>query len=616
MTTTIPTPPVKTDSALRFPVASAGEVRREVARQLRGVRHARRWLALAVVLLILGAYAGVLIPQLMGRIVDLVSGQASGSLWHIGAQLLAAAVVGAVSSAAGFYLVARSSERVIATLRQDMVGTALGLPSHRVEDAGSGDLVSRSTDDVAELSSAVTETVPTLSTSVLTVVATVIALFALDWQFVVIPLVVAPLYYVAARRYLAKAPQRYAAERAAMAERARRVLEAIRGRATVRAFSLEDRMHTLTGNASWDVVRKGIRARTTMLVLNVWMLIGEFLMLAIALAVGYHLVATDALTVGAVTGAVLMIIRLRGPLNTFMRILDVVQSGYASLARIVGVVVDPPVSVPDSGVDAPQGRVELRGVGFSYGGSWAVRDIDFAISPGETVAVVGASGAGKTTVAALVAGLLVPDAGEVLVDGHPVSSLSDSERIARLATVSQEVHVFSGTLRQDLTLAKPAATDEELRLVLERVHATAWFRRLPDGLDTVVGARGIQLDPVAAQQLALARVLLLDPAVIVMDEATAEAGSAGAGALELAADEVTRDRSALVIAHRLDQASRADTILVMDGGAIVERGSHAALIERDGIYARQWSAWSAGRQGQASRASATSQAGPGSARPG
>lgn len=614
MTTTIPTPPVKTDSALRFPVASAGEVRREVARQLRGVRHARRWLALAVVLLSLGAYAGVLIPQLMGRIVDLVSGQATGSLWQIGAQLLAAAVVGAVSSAAGFYLVARLSERVIATLRQDMVGTALGLPTHRVEDAGSGDLVSRSTDDVAELSSAVTETVPTLSTSVLTVVATVIALFALDWQFVVIPLVVAPLYYVAARRYLAKAPQRYAAERAAMAERARRVLEAIRGRATVRAFSLEDRMHTLIGNASWDVVRKGIRARTTMLVLNVWMLIGEFFMLAIALAVGYHLVATEALTVGAVTGAVLMIIRLRGPLNTFMRILDVVQSGYASLARIVGVVVDPPVSVPDSGVDAPQGRVELRGVGFSYGGSWAVRDIDFAISPGETVAVVGASGAGKTTVAALVAGLLVPDAGEVLVDGHPVSSLSDSERIARLATVSQEVHVFSGTLRQDLTLAKPAATDEELRLVLERVHATAWFRRLPDGLDTVVGARGIQLDPVAAQQLALARVLLLDPAVIVMDEATAEAGSAGAGALELAADEVTRDRSALVIAHRLDQASRADTILVMDGGAIVERGSHAALIERDGIYARQWSAWSAGRQ--ASRASATSPAGPGSARPG
>ncbi len=256
---------------------------------------------------------------------------------------------------------------MIANLRQDMVGTALGLPTHRVEDAGTGDLVSRSTDDVAELSAAVTETVPTLSTSLFTVIATVIALFTLDWQFLIVPVIVAPVYFLAARLYLAKAPQRYADERAAMAERARRVLEAIRGRATVRAFSMEERMHTEIGNASWSVVRKGIRARTTMLVLNAWMLVAEFLMLAIALSVGYHLVSTGALTVGAVTGAVLMIIRLRGPLNTFMRVLDVVQSGYASLARVVGVVTDPPIPVPDSGVDAPQGRVELRGVSFSYG---------------------------------------------------------------------------------------------------------------------------------------------------------------------------------------------------------------------------------------------------------
>lgn len=595
-TTTTPSAPVKPDTALRFPLASAGQVRREVGRQLGRVRHARRWLLLALVLLSLGAYAGVLVPQLLGRIVDLVSGESGGSLWVISAQLLGAAVGGAILSACGFYLVSRLSERVIANLRQDMVGTALGLPTHRVEDAGSGDLVSRSTDDVAELSSAVTETVPTLSTSVLSVVATVIALTTVDWRFLVIPVLVAPVYYVAARRYLAKAPDRYAAERAAMAERARRVLEAIRGRATVRAFSMENRMHTEIGNASWDVVRKGIRARTTMLILNVWMLIAEYLMLAVALTLGYLLVSRDALTLGALTGAVLMIIRLRGPLNMFMRVLDTVQSGYASLARIVGVVVDPPVPVPDSGVDAPRGHVELRGVSFTYGGTWAVRGIDFVISPGQTVAVVGASGAGKTTVAALLAGLLVPDAGEVLVDGHPVSSLSDRERVARLATVSQEVHVFSGTLRQDMTLASPRATDDELLSALDRVHARSWFDRLPDGLDTVVGARGIQLQPVAAQQLALARVLLLDPAIIIMDEATAEAGSAGAEALEDAADVVTRGRSALVVAHRLDQASRADAILVMDSGQIVERGTHDQLISRDGVYAHLWSAWTAGRR--------------------
>ena len=590
-----PTAPAKDDTALRFPLATLGQVRREVADQLRRVRHATPALVVALILLSLGAWATVMVPQLMGQIVDLVTGVSDRPFWQLGVGLFGAAVTGAVLSACGFYLVSRVAERVIANLRQDMVGTALGLPTHRVEDAGSGDLVSRSTDDVSELSAAVTETVPILTSSVFTLAATVIALSTLDWQFLLVPLVVAPVYYLAARLYLRKAPGRYAEERAAMALRAHRVLEAIRGRATVRAFSMETRMHHQIADASWSVVTKGIRARTTMLILNVWMLVAEFLMLALALIVGYHLVGRGSLTVGALTGAVLMIIRLRGPLNMVMRVLDVVQSGYASLARIVGVVADPPTPVPDVGAGAPLGRVELRGVSFSYGGACAVRDIDFSVEPGQTVAIVGASGAGKTTVAALLAGLRVPDRGEVLVDGHPVSSLSDRERIARLATVSQEVHVFSGTLRQDLTLARPGATDAELLTALDRVHARSWFDRLADGLDTVVGARGIHLDPVAAQQLALARVLLLDPAIVVMDEATAEAGSAGAEALEDAADEVTRDRSAVVVAHRLDQASRADTILVMEAGRIVESGTHDQLVTRDGIYSRLWTAWSAGR---------------------
>lgn len=586
----------ETSTSMRFPLASLPQVRREVARQLKRIPQAKWWFLVALALLSSGAYASVLVPQVLGRIVDLVTdGAQTQDFISLCILLIIVAIAGAVLSACGFYVVSRISEKIIANLREDMVGTALGLPTHQVEDAGSGDLVSRSTDDVAELSAAVTETVPILSSSFFTIAATTIALFSLDWQFLLVPLVVAPAYYLASRHYLSKAPQRYASERAAMAERARRVLEAIRGRATVRAYSMEDATHTQIDQASWSVVVKGIRARTTMLILNIWMLFAEFLMLSVALVVGYRLVSSDALSVGAVTGAVLMIIRLRGPMNMFMRVLDTVQSGYASLARIVGVVADPPIPVPDSGAAAPAGKVELRNVSFSYGDSWAVRDIDITINPGETVALVGASGAGKTTVAALLAGLRVPDHGQVLVDDFPVSALSDRERIARLAMVSQEVHVFSGTLRQDLTLAKPSATDAELRDALKDVHALEWLDGLADGLDTVVGARGIQLEPVVAQQLALARVLLLDPAIVIMDEATAEAGSAGASALEEAADAVTRNRSALVVAHRLDQASRADQILVMDKGHVVESGTHRELVARDGIYQRLWTAWSIGR---------------------
>ena len=215
------TPAAPPPAALRFPLATARQVRREVARQLGTVPRARWWFLLAVALLGAGSYATVLVPQLMGQIVDLVSGNgAAKPMGRIGSELLLLSIAGAAMSAAGFYLVARLSERVIANLRQDMVGTALGLPTHQVEDAGTGDLVSRSTDDVAELSAAVTETLPTLSTSLFSIVATVIALLALDWYFLLIPVVVAPVYYVAARMYLARAPQRYAAERAAMAERA------------------------------------------------------------------------------------------------------------------------------------------------------------------------------------------------------------------------------------------------------------------------------------------------------------------------------------------------------------------------------------------------------------
>ncbi|MDK4279841.1 ABC transporter ATP-binding protein [Corynebacterium accolens] len=578
---------------MRFPTATWPQVRKVVAQQLSAIPHARRRTLIAVVFLLAGAAANVTIPILLGKIVDAVTTGASIAL--LGVLLIGVAAASAALSAAGFYVLSQLTERVIASLREDMVSTALGLPTHRVEDAGTGDLVSRSTDDVAELSAAVTETVPVLAKSIFAIASTGVALLTVDWQYLVVILAVTPLYFLAGRYYLRRAPDRYAAERAAMADRARRLLEAIHGRETVRAFRMENAMHDRIGAASTRVVEEGYNARRTMMVLQAHLTGIELVLLGSGLAVSFWVVQANALTVGAVTAAMLLLIRLRGPLMGLMRVLDTVQSGYASLARIVGVVIDPPEPVPDSGAPRGDGSVDMRDISFRYDdNSWAVEGLNLAITPGETVALVGASGAGKSTVAALLAGLRVPDQGTVLVDGVEVALLSDAERIQRLALVSQEVHVFSGSLREDLALAAPQATNAEMVQALRQVQAD-WFFDLEAGLDTIVGAQGMPLDPVAAQQLALARIVLLDPRIIILDEATAEAGSVGAESLEDAAESVMEGRTALVVAHRLDQASRADAIVVMDNGRVVEQGSHAELLNYGGRYKQLWAAWQKGR---------------------
>lgn len=592
---TLPVPPQTAELGHKvFPIASFTQVWSQLLRHMLALPAGGRRLTAAILLLTIGATATVQIPRLLGELVDLVvSGE--GSLVQLSSWLILCAIGGASASAAGFYVLAKLAQRLIANLREDMVGTALGLPVHRVEEAGTGDLVSRSTDDIAEVSNAVTQTLPILATSTFTIIATVITLASVDWQFLLVPLLCTPLYVLAARRYLKVAPERFATERASVAERARRVLEGIRAARTIRAFSLEDVIRDRIDVSSTAVRDNTLIARRTLLELQNRMTAIECLMITVALGVGFHLVRSDAITVGAVTGALLMLVRLRGPLMFLMRVLDILQAGFASLARIFGVVLDPPQPVASAGAPKGDGAVTLTGVSFSYGGGWAVEEFDLHIPAGDTVALVGASGAGKTTVAALLAGLRVPDTGTVSIDGVPVSALSDEERGTRLAMISQDVHVFSGTLREDLTLAKPDATDAQLLDALEQVQAH-WYHDLPDGLDTVVGAKGHELQPVEAQQLALARVLLIDPQVVIMDEATAEAGSAGAGALEAAAEKVRAGRTALIVAHRLDQASQADRILVMDGGVITESGSHEELVSAGGRYSEIWAAWTKGRR--------------------
>jgi ATP-binding cassette subfamily C protein len=561
-----------------LPVATG---RRVVADELRARPLAASLTALTAVC---AAAAGLVAPTVLGRLVDAVD-RGEGTIWPFVWALLGAALLSAVLTGLSAVLIARLGETVLARLREKVVDRALHLPSATLDRVRGGDLLSRVGDDVAKVAEAVTSALPQVAGAGLTVLLTLVGLGALDWRLALAGMVALPLYVTALRWYLPRSAPRYAAERVAMGERSQALVSSVQGADTVHAYADEARHRAVVDDRSASAL--GITLGVFRLFTDFgWrMNRAEYLGLAAVLGVGFFLVRSGDVTVGAVTTAALLFHRLFGPLGLLLFTFDDVQSAGASLVRMVGVADLPDAAAAPRVRTAARPAVELRGIGHSYGGPPVLVDVDLALAPGERVALVGASGAGKTTLAGVLAGGLDPAAGQVLLDGEPVADLR-----AQVGLVSQEVHVFAGSLADDVRLARPDATDAEVVAALETVGA-GWATAM--GLDTVVGDGGRELTAPQAQQLALARLVLADPPVAVLDEATAEAGSAGARDLEDAALAATAGRTTLVVAHRLTQAARADRVVVLAAGRVVEEGTHAELVEAGGRYARLWTAWSA-----------------------
>jgi ATP-binding cassette subfamily C protein len=580
------------DGSVLLPIATGARTRALIGELLRP----RRTLAAGGLLVVIASISvGLLTQPLLGHIVDLVADRRPVHTVLVPVLLIAAtAVVSGVLAALGINLLARLGEGMLAQLRERFVERALHLPLDEVERAGSGDLTSRVTNDVTIIAEAVRLALPEFTRSALAIGLTLVGLAVIDWRFMLAALVAVPVQGTTLRWYLRASGPVYARQRIASGAQQQQLLETFGGAATVRAFRLGERqIERLAGRsaATVDLTLTGIGLQTRFFSrLN----LAEYLGLSAVLAVGYLLVQDGAVTVGAATAAARYFTNLFGPINTALGLMDEAQSAAASLARLVGVADLPPQPGELVADRHPQdASVQVSGVQHAYlPGRDVLRDVHLQIPAGRRVALVGASGAGKTTLAKLIAGIHRPDRGTIELGGVSLAELGPHAVRARVALVTQEVHVFAGPLIEDLRLARADATEAEIHAALARVEALDWVKALPEGLETVVGDGGHRLTVAQAQQLALARLVLADRPIVILDEATAEAGSAGARLLERAATNALQGRTALVVAHRLTQAASADQVVVMDAGQVVEQGTHDELVAAGNRYAVLWRAWS------------------------
>jgi ATP-binding cassette subfamily B protein len=565
-----------------------------------------------LVTVVIDAVIGVATPVLAGRVVNAITGGGSGAaalIIKIALVIAALAVVDSLLSLAQRWYSARIGEGIILDLRTKVYDHVQRMPLQFFTRTQTGALVSRLNNDVLGAQRAFTSTLSGVVSNTIQLALTAAVMFSLSWQITALSLALLPLFIYPARRVGKKLAEitresynLEASMNATMTERFN-----VSGALLVKLFGRPNAEAAKFGERADRVRDIGIQQAMFSRTFFVAMLLVASLAQALTYGLGGWLAVTGSVTAGTVVTLALLLTRLYGPLTALSNVRVDVMSALVSFDRVFEVLdLKPGIEDKPGAVDIPSGagRVEFRDVHFRYPSADEVslatledvvaldrrenapvlHGVDFTVEPGQLVALVGPSGAGKSTTSMLVSRLYDVTEGAVLVDGIDVRDATLQSLRDSIGVVTQDSHLFHETIAENLRYARPEATDDDMWAALAGAQIADLVRGLPDGLDTVVGERGYRFSGGEKQRIAIARLLLKHPSIVIMDEATAHLDSESEAAVQRALTTALEGRTAIVIAHRLSTIRNADQILVMDQGRVVERGTHDDLVATGGLY--------------------------------